>query len=261
MIDYDSVYLPALKGQPDFIRGLKGYQHPNRTNNANANEKLDYFSEIIIYTSIVGVAENPDFVNKYKLEDSEEMLFSPEDFIDIENSEIFKDLLSLKGVFPHLLQILSDYLKESDINKLQPFDLLMERYYKHPQILSFEIDGIPTVAIDKEVDLLWNIDNASELYLNDESLVVYQKRKKISFSSLGKKSIELVAVNGIFKAKETLIIDVVDSAIIVFKSDKIKLKRGKHENAILQWSIENALSAVIIYYYCPLNVAIAIPTL
>ena len=41
LIDYDSMYLPTLKGQGDIIAGLKGYQHPKRSENVNASEKLD----------------------------------------------------------------------------------------------------------------------------------------------------------------------------------------------------------------------------
>ena len=53
LVDYDSFYCPTLKGAPDIITGLKDYQHPSRKNNKTVSEKLDYFSELVIYLSII----------------------------------------------------------------------------------------------------------------------------------------------------------------------------------------------------------------
>lgn len=125
LIDYDSAYVPALIGQKDFISGLKGYQHPNRERNINASEKLDFFSELIIYISILAIANNPSLADKYNLEKTEHLLFSREDFSNLEYSSIYQDLKALKGKFPKLLQILKDYLKKSDINELTPFDQIL----------------------------------------------------------------------------------------------------------------------------------------
>lgn len=131
LIDYDSVFVPTLNGQADIIHGLKGYQHPKRKSNKLANEKLDYFSELIIYTSILGIAIEPNLVKKYNVEDSEQLLFSCDDFLNITNSEIYKDLASLGGVFSILLKILVNYLSKNDINDLEPFeDLLVQNYKK-----------------------------------------------------------------------------------------------------------------------------------
>ena len=48
LIDYDSVFLPALKGVDDIISGLADYQHPKRKDNKHASEKLDYFSDVFL---------------------------------------------------------------------------------------------------------------------------------------------------------------------------------------------------------------------
>ena len=114
LIDYDSVYVPELQGEADIIKGLKGYQHPKRGDNLLANEKVDYFSELIIYLSILAIAEKSSLVEKYQVEDSEQLLFSFEDFKDLENSQVYVDLMQLGGLFPILLKILSDYLNEDD---------------------------------------------------------------------------------------------------------------------------------------------------
>ena len=53
LVDYDSFYCPRLKGEADTVTGLADYQHPARINNKSVSEKLDYFSELIIYLSIL----------------------------------------------------------------------------------------------------------------------------------------------------------------------------------------------------------------
>ena len=246
LIDYDSVYLPALYGQADFIAGLKGYQHPNRVNNVNASEKLDYFSELIIYTSILAIAEKPTLVDKYKLEDTEHLLFSHEDFGDLESSDIFQDLSSLKGIFPNLLSTLKDYLSKNDINELVPFDQIMNGLYREPIINSFEADGIPIVAKGKEITIKWDIENVSELYLNNVPLEVYQRKHVESFDTLGKQSFELTVVNGLHRVSRQLDIDVVDGPIVYLTSSVNKLRKGRNEKTELQWIVENAKSAVLI---------------
>ncbi len=245
LIDYDSVYLPALKGQADIITGLKSYQHPKRSENINASEKLDYFSELIIYTSIVGVAERPDLVEKYNMEGAEQMLFSSDDFADLQHSDIFKDLSALKGIFPNLLSILKQYLAEKDINNIEPFDIMMAQHYRAPKILYFKPERGPKVVVGTEKKIVWAVEDCSELFLNDEPLEVYQKSYQELFDKIGTKHFELVAINGLEQVKAALEIETVDGAIVSFTTNAVKLKRGLCEHAILHWDIENAQSAIL----------------
>lgn len=79
-IDYDSMYVEELKGLPDNVKGLPGYQHPARQKNKTISPKLDYFSESVIYISLLVYSEMPQLWNKYK--DTEDLLFSKEDFLN-----------------------------------------------------------------------------------------------------------------------------------------------------------------------------------
>lgn len=130
LVDYDSFYTPSLSGVKDIIYGIPDYQHPHRVDNSFENEKLDYFSELIIYTSILAVAENPLLADEYKLKDSEKLLFSKEDYRDIQESKIYNKLMSLGGIFPALLAILNGYLLKYSINNLEPFEDLLAQNYK-----------------------------------------------------------------------------------------------------------------------------------
>lgn len=121
LIDYDSIYLPALKGEPDFISGLPSYQHPNRKNNKNANEKVDFFSELVIYISILAFALDSSLIKEFNFENSDNMIFSQNDYIDITHTKAYKKLSVLSPEIRSLLAILEGYLIEKDINRLIPF--------------------------------------------------------------------------------------------------------------------------------------------
>ena len=124
LIDYDSLYIPELKGvaDEDIIAGKPDYQHPCREKNKTANPKIDYFSEVVILLGILGLAKDKTLWGKYHVADSNGLLFSKDDYSDIRRTRIYRDLDSLGYPFHELLQVLCAYLKCSDINQLEPFD-------------------------------------------------------------------------------------------------------------------------------------------
>ena len=124
LIDYDSMYLPVLSffHSKNTTNGKDGYQHPARKNCVYSNPKLDYFSEVIILTSILAIAYKPELAEKYNLVDADTMLFRKEDFRNFSSSRIYLDLSFLGGVFPLLLGVISEYLKKQDILSLEPLE-------------------------------------------------------------------------------------------------------------------------------------------
>ncbi len=242
LIDYDSVYVPELDGEFDIIKGLKGYQHPKRSENKMANEKVDYFSELIIYLSILAISENPSLVEKYQIEDSEQLLFSIDDFKDIEHSLVYSDLMQQGGVFPILLKILVDYLKEDDINNLTPFHMLLEQYMKVPKILSFKPSSNELV-VNQSYRLTWNVENASKVYLNGELQTSGVCEYVFKPSHIGKYKYELKVENGLETASKILELHVSADVVINISCEPDKLRKGKGEFTTLYWDILNAKSA------------------
>jgi len=112
LIDYDSICVPNMEGMRDITRGTKGYQHPSRLSSGYfASTKIDYFSELVIYISILAVSENPILWDKYNVMQSEyKLLFTPEDFLHFEETEIRRDLLNLSDRIKKLVEILDKYL-------------------------------------------------------------------------------------------------------------------------------------------------------
>ena len=58
LIDYDSLYFPTDGSNvDDQIKGLQGYQHPLRDSLQKQCRELDFFSQWVIYVSIIALAE------------------------------------------------------------------------------------------------------------------------------------------------------------------------------------------------------------
>lgn len=124
LIDYDSLFIPELKGiaDEDIIAGKPDYQHPCRKKNKIASPKIDYFSEVVILLGILGLARDRTLWEKYRVADSDGLLFSKDDYSNLKKSQIYLDLYRFGHPFSDLLDILCSYLKSTDINRLEPLE-------------------------------------------------------------------------------------------------------------------------------------------
>ena len=219
LIDYDSVYLPALKGAEDIISGLADYQHPKRKDNKQASEKLDYFSELIIYLSILSISEAPSLVEKYKVDDADRLLFAKEDFEDITNSQIYKDISSLGKQFQELLDVLEEYLKCNSIDELLPFDtFLLEKLVQFSSSVTKAIRDKQTVVVN------WLVPFEAYVTLSEK-----ESGQKWDVDTKGHKSMTLaedatfeleVKINDGKTFKKEIVIRVFDECEINFSADK-----------------------------------------
>lgn len=121
LVDYDSMFVPDLKGMPDEIKGLVGYQHEGRWNNKEVSEKVDYFSELVIYISLKALAKMPALWNDLNMEDTETLLFSGEDIQSHGSSTIFKVLKTDSELAP-LVDKLCEFMSMPSINDLSPLE-------------------------------------------------------------------------------------------------------------------------------------------
>ena len=137
LVDYDSIYVPSLHGFKDDIKGLAGYQHPARWTNTYASEVVDYFSELIIYTSIVALSYFPSLWKELKICDTETLLFSADDIKSKGTSSIFQKLDSHPALKP-----LSDSIKKAlQCNRLEDLFPLEEAIIPLTQKISGGIRG------------------------------------------------------------------------------------------------------------------------
>lgn len=236
LVDYDSFYCPELKGERDIITGLVDYQHPSRKTNILSNEKLDYFSELIIYLSILAIAEQPSLVQTYHVADSERMLFAASDYRDLRNSAIYADLQQLSLSIQQLLNILCVYLSKQTLDELLPFDVLLDQLTKEPEIKQFQCSNDVLLKGDKVV-VTWEVENFTKILLNGKDVI-----NQSSFTEQADKQREykLEVFNYQKHTSRSIVISIFPRPTISFNASKQKLHAGKGEKVEISWLVENA---------------------
>lgn len=153
IIDYDSMYIKPLEGMTDTIKGLPGYQHPSRLVNKFINPKLDYFSELIIYLSLLVFENNTSLWQKYY--ETEDLLFSKYDFENPNNSALIRSLLrSNNQTIVDLTNKLIEELGKKDIQQLEPLEkLLMGRLEVTKENIMDKWNKQPNPSSKKEAKL------------------------------------------------------------------------------------------------------------
>jgi len=102
LVDYDTMYVPALKGRPSAEVGHRNYQHPDRTD-ADFFDTLDRFAGLVVYTALRACALQPDLWDRYNT--GENLLFRDSDFYAPAQSSLFEDLADLNPI-SHLVDAL-----------------------------------------------------------------------------------------------------------------------------------------------------------
>jgi len=129
LVDYDSMYIPEFAGRDEVIRGRDGYQHNSRINNSSANkqtEKVDYFSELVIYLSLLTIAEDNTL-----WKDEDNFIFTQQDLNNssaIKNTQAYKRLMELSPEIRELTEILCDYIDTANYTDFTPFYELQKSY-------------------------------------------------------------------------------------------------------------------------------------
>ena len=147
LIDYDGMFVPAMKGQKAREMGSPDFRHPARTEDT-FNEHIDDFSLASILLSLRVIAEEPALLEKYGAADR--LLFSEKDYRAIHDCQLLKDIFpsecpevnTLVGLF-----IIA--LTQSDLSNVS-FRLLSVERPKEP-----EIEIISTKVTEEDKKNAW----------------------------------------------------------------------------------------------------------
>lgn len=157
-IDYDSMFIEPLKGMEDTIKGLPGYQHPARHSNKFVNPKLDYFSEVVIYLSLLIYSHKPMLWEEYY--ETEDLLFSKDDFLYPKDSKLIQD--SIKSINPSIAELTKKMLEELNKNNILQLRPLEELLVNQREVTKENIfdkwDNQPNPPIKKQLVLPIKID-------------------------------------------------------------------------------------------------------
>ena len=92
LVDYDGMFVPAMRGQKARELGSVDYRHPLRTEDV-FNGNIDDFSIASIALSLKAISLKPELLNEFGAEDR--LLFSAKDYQNIGESECLKVIQSL----------------------------------------------------------------------------------------------------------------------------------------------------------------------
>ena len=92
LVDYDGMFVPAMKGQKSPTIGTKEFSHPLRTID-DFDETIDDFALASIALSLKAISLNPSLLQTYGAADR--LLFSAADYIDLSKSKTFTALQGL----------------------------------------------------------------------------------------------------------------------------------------------------------------------
>ena len=130
LIDYDTLMVPALTGWAITGTGLPCYQHPRRGESGLATVRDDYFSELVIYLSLLAVAENPNLWRQHPappVRRDKELLFVPEDFTAPYPTPVFHSLHRHGGLVRSLAVALWNFTRFRSIADLFPLEAVLEQ--------------------------------------------------------------------------------------------------------------------------------------
>ena len=92
LVDYDGMFVPAMKGQKSPTIGTKDFSHPLRTID-DFDETIDDFALASIALSLKAISLNPSLLQTYGA--SDRLLFSAADYTDLSKSNTFTALQGL----------------------------------------------------------------------------------------------------------------------------------------------------------------------
>ena len=89
LVDYDGMYVPAMKGQKARELGSPDFRHPSRTEN-DFDEHIDDFPLVSILLSLKAVSLQSNFLEQYGA--SDRLLFSEKDYRNTSKCGLLKEL-------------------------------------------------------------------------------------------------------------------------------------------------------------------------
>ena len=159
LVDYDGMFVPAMKGQKSPTIGTKDFSHPLRTID-DFDETIDDFALASIALSLKAISLNPSLLDEYGA--SDRLLFSAADYLDLSKS---KTMTALQGL-----------LADEETKTLLSIFLLASAK-KNLSMCSFRLFGV-----EKPKEEVWSTKVTEEDWKNaveDEFGVKYSKDWKI----------------------------------------------------------------------------------
>ena len=118
LVDYDGMYVPAMKGQKARELGSPDFRHPLRTEN-DFDEHIDDFPLASILFSLKAISINPALLERYGA--TARLLLSEKDYQDINKCLLLEKIYPTEDTFLNsLINVLIILLERTDIRSVPP---------------------------------------------------------------------------------------------------------------------------------------------
>lgn len=169
LIDYDGVFIPGFKGMISEELGTDSFQHPKRSK-IDFSKDIDHFSILSMFISLVAISIDPSLYARYN--DGQNLLFTKENFFDLENSALYKELVLIPEL-KNLLILLRISLRSDNIH-IDGLSSYIENKFPIPIITVFKDEY--RVVREKKVEISFSCKDFQDLE-------IYQEKKRIPVSS------------------------------------------------------------------------------
>ena len=174
LVDYDGMFVPAMRGQKSRELGSVDYRHPLRTEDL-FDGSIDDFSIASIALSLKAISLNPELLNVFGVEDR--LLFCAKDYQNISDSECLKaiQLLANDTELSQLLGLFYIAYGKNELNNIsyKLFNISKPNFFMTP-ILESEIRLSTKVtkedlanAVEDEFGVLYSKDGKRLLKCKD----------------------------------------------------------------------------------------------
>jgi hypothetical protein len=227
------------------------YQHPKSLHQpfAPLSIKNDYFAEFIIYFSIRAIAEDLSLWNIAK-DNDQTLLLTFDDYLDIHNSNTITKIKHKRGDLQLLCDVLEYYLNIDDIQKLEPFDVLLERLTKDPVIKKFSASCGKKTLNEKSIVLSWDVENYTQILLDGKD-VTTQISNTLTINS--STTYTLTVINGHKRTSKSIKVSSFASPAVAVTASKTKLHKGRNESVSINWGVQNAEKITLLQDGVPVN--------
>ena len=163
LVDYDGMYVPAMKGQRARELGSPDFRHPSRTE-TDFDEHIDDFSLASILLSLKAISLIPGLLDEYGA--SDRLLFSENDYRNISKSKVM-DALKPMMLDAELASLYSLFILAISQNNLSQVSFRLFNLAR-PERLQYEEEILSTEVTKEDLANAWM----------DEYGVKYSKNRK-----------------------------------------------------------------------------------
>jgi serine/threonine protein kinase len=198
LVDYDGMYVPAMKGQKARELGSPNYRHPERTID-DFNRHIDDFPLVTITMSLKAIALKPDLFNNSTGECG--LLLNESDFRDIKTSKTIQKIMCLlpDNELCSLLGLFFIVLSRNKLEVLSSDSFVLSKPIKRIDEPQTNEDTIK----DELANDIVKIYNEACSMINDERFQnAYILFRQMSLYSYGQNGLGVCYANGFYVKKD-----------------------------------------------------------